>query len=34
VDRTRTTDVAIPVILNKSSGSEDEKAEERLRAAF
>jgi diacylglycerol kinase family enzyme len=34
VDRSRKTDVAIPVILNKSSGSEDEKAEERLRAAF
>jgi diacylglycerol kinase family enzyme len=34
VDSRRTTDVAIPVILNKSSGSEDEKAEQRLRAAF
>ena len=34
MDRSRTTDVAIPVILNKSSGSEDEKAEKRLRDAF
>jgi diacylglycerol kinase family enzyme len=34
VDSRRTTHVPVPVILNKSSGSEDEKAEERLRKAF
>ena len=34
MDSRRSTQVPVPVILNKSSGSEDEKAEERLRAAF